>query len=226
MAVATDALVPPPDSGSAVTAATLPLAGLTAIRLLRAAGPLFGRRVLLAGASGGVGHFVVELAAAQGARVTAVSATPERVERLLALGATGGRPPGRGCRRSLRRRARVRRRSQAGGSTGSPRRGVLFWFGQAGRRAAEVDFFAMPARATVRRFAYWPHDEPDHVDLATLVALVAQDRLHPEVGLVADWHETPDVLLAVRDRRVRGNAVLTVDGGRCRNGMDTRSPAA
>src|SRR5262249_44674461 len=73
-----------PPGMTARTAAALPLAGLTALRLVRAAGPLLGQRVLLTGASGGVGHLVTELAAAAGAEVTAVS---RRGERLRALGA-------------------------------------------------------------------------------------------------------------------------------------------
>src|SRR5262249_10229407 len=73
-----------PDSVSTETAAALPLAGLTALRLLRAVPSPAGRRMLVTGASGGVGHYVVELAAAAGAEVTVVSRRPER---LLALGA-------------------------------------------------------------------------------------------------------------------------------------------
>ncbi len=46
--------------------------------------------------------------------------------------------------------------------------------------------------------------------LATLANLVATGRLHPEIGEIADWTETPRVLASVRDRRVRGNAVLTL----------------
>ena len=45
-----------PDGVDFQTAAALPLAGLTALRLTRVAGPLASRRVLLTGASGGVGH--------------------------------------------------------------------------------------------------------------------------------------------------------------------------
>src|SRR5690242_12007027 len=73
VAVPTGAMAVLPDAVPAVEGAALPLAGLTALRLLRAAGPLVGRRVLLTGASGGVGHYVTELAAAAGAEVTAVS---------------------------------------------------------------------------------------------------------------------------------------------------------
>ena len=57
-------------------AAALPLAGLTALRMLRTAGSVIGRRILLTGASGGVGHYFTELAAASGASVTAVVSSP------------------------------------------------------------------------------------------------------------------------------------------------------
>lgn len=86
-AVPSNALAVLPEQVDVARAAALPLAGLTALRLLRASGAVAGR-VLLTGASGGVGHYLTELAAATGASVTAVSSSPERAERLLALGAT------------------------------------------------------------------------------------------------------------------------------------------
>src|SRR5258707_14719709 len=52
-------------------AATLGLAGRTALRVVRLAGPLLGRKVLVLGAGGGVGHLTVQLAAQAGATVTA-----------------------------------------------------------------------------------------------------------------------------------------------------------
>jgi NADPH:quinone reductase len=211
VAVATGSLAVLPDEVSAVMAATLPLAGLTAIRLLRAAGPLASRRVLITGASGGVGHAVVELAAAQGAYVTAVSGSAERGERLYALGAAevihrieDADGPFDIALES------VGGESLAVALTRMSQRGTLLWFGQASLRPSEIDFFAVPGRVAIRRFAYWPHDEPDRIDLTTLVELVAAGRLHPEIGLQADWRDTPDALIALRDRRIRGNAVLAV----------------
>ena len=50
-------------------AATLPVAGLTALHALRQGGLLLGRKVLVDGTSGGVGHLAVQLAAAAGADV-------------------------------------------------------------------------------------------------------------------------------------------------------------
>src|SRR6266496_3323178 len=51
------------DTVSFEHAATLGLAGRTALRTVRLAGPLLGRSVLILGAGGGVGHLTVQLAA-------------------------------------------------------------------------------------------------------------------------------------------------------------------
>jgi NADPH:quinone reductase-like Zn-dependent oxidoreductase len=75
------------DHVSFVTAAALPLAGLAALRLARLASPLSSRRLLLTGASGGLGHYFVELAAGRGALVTAITASEERGRHLRELGA-------------------------------------------------------------------------------------------------------------------------------------------
>ena len=213
VAVPTSSLAELPDEVPTVQAAALPLAGLTALRLLRAAGPVAGRRVLLTGASGGVGHYFTELAVAAGAELTAVSRSVERGARLAEFGATV-----------------ARRVEDAAGpfdvaleSTGGPNlaaalarlspHGQLVWFGQAGREPATVSFFDLlhgPVGATIQHFSYAEDATSYGTDLATLVRLVAQDRLHPELGLVRDWTETAEVLADLRERRVRGNAVLTL----------------
>src|ERR1700735_2623364 len=58
-----------PDAVPDAQAATLPVAGLTALHALRQGGLLLGRKVLIDGASGGVGHLACQLAAASGAIV-------------------------------------------------------------------------------------------------------------------------------------------------------------
>jgi NADPH:quinone reductase-like Zn-dependent oxidoreductase len=65
-----------PDEVSLETAACLPVAGLTALGAIDAGGSLLGRRVLVTGASGGVGAFAVNLAMAAGAEVVAVVRRP------------------------------------------------------------------------------------------------------------------------------------------------------
>ena len=175
-------LAPLPDSVPVTQAAALPLAGLTALRLLRAAGNVIGRRILLTGASGGVGHYVTELAASAGPEVTAVTASAGRGPRLTALGAVAviddvadaaGRfdivmesTGGKNLALALDR--------LAPGAT-------LIWFGQASRTPATVSFFDIlggPQTVTIRSFAYWDSPVPYGEDLAILIRLVATASVH------------------------------------------------
>ncbi|MEU1372197.1 zinc-binding dehydrogenase [Streptomyces triculaminicus] len=214
-AVPTHSLAVLPDGIDSVRAAALPLAGITALRLLRTAGSLAGRRVLLTGASGGVGHYVTELAVGAGAELTAVTATPVRGERLAELGATV-----------------VHDVAAAQGpfdvvleSTGGPGLplalskvrpgGLLVWFGQASRTPVTLDFFDLlggPERVTIQHFHY--AGAPYGSDLEALVSLVERGRLHPEIGRIADWSETAGTLVDLRERRIRGKAVLLTGGAR------------
>lgn len=71
-------LVPRPDAVDPVAAAALPIAGGTAWQALDRAGIASGHRVLVLGASGGVGTFTVQLAALRGAEVHAVCSARNR----------------------------------------------------------------------------------------------------------------------------------------------------
>ncbi|MDP8929470.1 MAG: alcohol dehydrogenase, partial [Actinomycetota bacterium] len=67
VAVPTGQLAELPDEVSFAAAAALPIAGLTAYRALAIGGWLVGQRVLITGASGGVGRFAIQLARHAGA---------------------------------------------------------------------------------------------------------------------------------------------------------------
>ena len=75
-----------PSNISFEEAATVPIGGLTALRLLKQAGIKPGDHVLIYGASGSVGTFAVQIACALGAVVTAVCST-SNVEMVTRLGA-------------------------------------------------------------------------------------------------------------------------------------------
>ena len=86
MTVPAQQLVPMPVSASFAEAACLPMAALTAWQMLDAAEVVARQRVLVSGASGGVGHLAVQLAAERGATVIAL-ARPRDHELLADLGA-------------------------------------------------------------------------------------------------------------------------------------------
>jgi NADPH:quinone reductase len=213
-AVPTASLAAIPETISVIQAAALPLAGLTALRLLRVAGNVTGRHILLTGASGGVGHYVTELAAAAGAEVTVVTASAERGRRLAELGAAQvvhnvAVAPGP---------YDLVLESTGGGNLALAadrlaHAGTLIWFGQASLQPATLSFFALrdgPGSVTIRQFSYWDFPASYGEDLAILVRLVAAGRLHPEIGRVADWADTAATIADLGERRIRGNAVLTV----------------
>jgi NADPH:quinone reductase-like Zn-dependent oxidoreductase len=157
VAVPTDRVAELPEGMSFVTAAALPLAGLAALRLLRVTGPLPSRKIILTGASGGLGHYFVELAAGQGGLVTAFSASADRGQRLRELGAISvvtdvesAVPPfeigidsiGGATTRSIWHRLEPH--------------GLLIWLGQASRIRPELDYFdwAGAMSITIRKFNY------------------------------------------------------------------------
>jgi NADPH:quinone reductase-like Zn-dependent oxidoreductase len=88
VAVPTSQLAATPATVSDAEAATLPTAGLTALRSLELGGLLLAKRVLVTGATGGVGQYAVQLAALAGAFVSALVRDVEtRGARLKELGA-------------------------------------------------------------------------------------------------------------------------------------------
>jgi NADPH:quinone reductase-like Zn-dependent oxidoreductase len=85
-----DALAVVPDGVDLAQAATVPVAGVAAVQALRAGlleTPIKGARVLVTGATGGVGRFAVQLGAFGGAHVIAVVGSPDRAPELADLGA-------------------------------------------------------------------------------------------------------------------------------------------
>ena len=82
-----DLFAPKPANVTFEQAASVPISGLTALQGLRDVGQLKpGQKVLINGASGGVGTFAVQIAKALGAEVTAVCST-RHVDKVRSLGA-------------------------------------------------------------------------------------------------------------------------------------------
>jgi NADPH:quinone reductase-like Zn-dependent oxidoreductase len=87
VALRPDKLAPMPSNLSFDEAAAVPISGLTALQAVRDHGAIeAGQKVLIVGASGGVGSFAVQIAKAYGAEVSGVCSTA-KVDLVQALGA-------------------------------------------------------------------------------------------------------------------------------------------
>jgi NADPH2:quinone reductase len=213
VAVPTDRIVSLPDAVTDEQAAALPLAGLTALRLARQAGSLIGKRILIDGASGGVGHYLTEIAISSGADVTAVVRTADRGSQLVALGATVATSLS-----DIPDRFDVAFESVGGKSFHETVRlvrphGTMFWFGQASKEPGEARFFEALMEypgVSIVHFSYSEFDNETESDLCTLVRLTERKLINPHIGLTAPWDHTNAIIDKLRGREVQGNAVLLV----------------
>jgi NADPH:quinone reductase-like Zn-dependent oxidoreductase len=147
--------------------------------------------------------------------VVAVSSSPERGARLLELGAEAVVPSVADADGPFDLLLEsVGGTSLTDGLARLRLGGLALWFGQAGGEPATLDFFSVQSGdgppAAIVPFSYWRTGASDATDLAALARLVASGHLHPEIGLLDSWTATPHALAALRDRRLRGNAVLRV----------------
>jgi NADPH:quinone reductase len=210
-AVPASRLAPLPAEVGTEQAAALPLAGLTALRTLRLAGDLLGRRVLITGANGGVGRIQIQLAAAAGAEVTAV-ARPWHKKQLLALGASSvvADPAAADGLYDLVADWVGGPSLAAGLGKVAPRGTVVLGSSSTEKAPISIyDFFGHEGARLVGYLSY-AHPEPPGPDLATLAGLAAAGRLDPAVGLTLPWTQLRDALTALAERRISGKAVLTV----------------
>jgi len=211
-AVPTDRLAVLPDSLQMAEAASLPLAGITALRTLRYGGDLLGRRVLITGASGGVGRLQVELAYRHGARVTAI-ASDQHVEQLLAVGAETVSPKidTEGEVFDLITDS-VGGPSLAAAIAATAPGGTLVVFGASTGERTSISLydFIGHENVTIKVFLSYASPHPFGPDLQLLTDLTGRDRLHPHVGLAMPWTDAVKGLQMLRDRRTGGKLVFTL----------------
>jgi len=205
-----------PENVSFAQAATLPVAGLTALRTLRHGGALVGRRVLITGAAGGVGTLAVQLAVRSGAQVTAVVGRPERAAGLQALGAA---EVVEGIDNAQGRFALV---LESGGGASMAAaiqlvepKGTVVVYGNSSTEPTTISFanFRGAANARLQSFSYFTSETEERFapDLELLVSLIADGSLKPQVGVELSWRDILEVADLLRDRQVFGKAMLRVD---------------
>jgi NADPH:quinone reductase-like Zn-dependent oxidoreductase len=217
VAVPTHALAVLPDAVTFAQAATFPVAGLTALYAMAKGGLLVDRRVLITGATGGVGDFAVQLARLAGARVTASARRPEQAASLRALGAhevTVGDeiPPSPKYDLIL---DSVGGRTLGTALAALERGGVCVNFGvSAGSEVTfDVRTFFVGGRATLYGFYLFTElgAEPASSGLARLSHLVAAGQLTPHISVERSWKDVAQVAQDLMTRRFPGKAVLAVD---------------
>jgi NADPH:quinone reductase-like Zn-dependent oxidoreductase len=220
--VSEDLLAPKPATLSFEQAATVPLAASTALQGLRDHGRIEpGHKVLIVGASGGVGTFAVQIAKSFDAEVTGVCST-RNVDMVRSLGAdhvidytkedftqdgqkkydlifqlAGTRSPSE-CRRALTSKGTLVQIS--GESDGR-------WIGPVDRivKALVLSPFVSQKMAS---FTVKPNKE----DLQFLRQLIEAGKLTPVIDRTYPLSETPEAIRYLENGRARGKVVITVPG--------------
>jgi NADPH2:quinone reductase len=202
-----------PDNVRFEDAAALPVAGLTALRTLRHGAPLLGKRVLITGAAGGVGHLATQIAARSGARVTAVVGGPERGRHLRGVDEiVEGIDKARGLFALILEAAGGA--SLAAAIAHIEAKGTIVVFGNTSGEPTPLNFrdFAEHPNAGVQSFSYFTSEPEERFgfDLALLVSLVADGSLKPHL-VEGSWRDLAQVGPRLRDRRIPGKAVFRID---------------
>jgi NADPH:quinone reductase-like Zn-dependent oxidoreductase len=212
---AQDVLALKPARASFDEAAAVPLAGLTALQALRKIGQLqAGHKVLINGASGGVGTFAVQIAKALGAEVTAVCSS-RNAEAARAMGAdhvldyatvdftrqpqrydvivaANGYHPLAAYKRALAPHGRY---AMVGGAGKQMAEAIFFgpWLSKrGGRRLGRVDM------------------KPNQADMQFLADLLAAGKLKPVIDRRYGLEQVPEAIRYLEEGHARGKVVITL----------------
>ena len=213
-----DALVLKPENITFEQAAAVPISAFTALQAVRDHGEVQpGQKVLIIGASGGVGTYAVQIAKVHGAEVTAVVST-RNVDLVRSIGAdhvidytkqeitasgerydvildTAGNRSLSTLRKALTRKGTL---VFVGGSGGR----FLMGFGRTIRGLLLSPFVSQ----RLRQFVAASTKE----DLVVLKELIADGKVEPVIHRTFSLPETPQAINYVGQRHTRGKTVITV----------------
>jgi NADPH:quinone reductase-like Zn-dependent oxidoreductase len=207
--------VPKPAELSFEAAATLPLAGCTALQGLRDAGAVQpGQEVLIVGAGGGVGTFAVQIAKAFGCRVTGVCSTA-KLDLVRSLGADDVIDYTREDFARGERRYDVIFQLAGTASPSACRRaltatGTLVLSSGEGRFAGIDRVVRALVSSPLVRQRLRPFLAKETTDdLVTLAGLVEDDKLTPVVDRTYPLSEVPEAIAYLEAGHARGKVVIT-----------------
>jgi NADPH2:quinone reductase len=203
---------------SDIDAATLPVAGLTALYALERCERLAGDRVLVTGATGGVGYFACQLAAAMGAKPVALLHRAEHAAAIADLGAEVVVSADGAALADM-----PKFRSIVDG-VGGPlfakliealdMSGRLVTYGISGGLEATIPVRAMllSGDGRIDGFHLYRESEKESASkgLTRLMRLMLDGKLKTHVSVQKDWSAVGEVAVGLIDRTYAGKAVLTI----------------
>ena len=214
VAVDVDRLGTLPDAVSFEQAASLPIAGLTALRTLRLGGSLLGKRVLITGATGSVGSFAVQLASLAGALVTAVASQAAQPGEIRKLGAhTVVTSAADAAGRFDFILESVGGKSLEAAMSKVNKYGTIVAFGNSSSENATFNFTNFYGHEDVRILSYFSYASDQETigeDLSLLAGLITDKKLDPQLGLVVDWTHATEGIRALADRKVTGKVLFKI----------------
>jgi NADPH:quinone reductase-like Zn-dependent oxidoreductase len=200
-------------------AATLPVAGLTALYALEKGGGLLGKNVLITGASGGVGLFACRLARMAGAHVVGLIRSADR-EALVREAGAHAVVAGNDVSAAREHGPYDLMLESVGGEVLAGTLAMLATGGtcvslgvSAGAESTfDVRSFYFTGGATLYGFFifYEVLARPASEGLVRLLRLVTEGTLQPHIELEVPWEEIGDVAGRLVDRDYAGKAVLHV----------------
>jgi NADPH:quinone reductase-like Zn-dependent oxidoreductase len=211
-----DKLAPKPENLNFEQAAALPTSALAALHALRDVAKVqLGQKVLINGASGGVGTFAVQIAKSFGAEVTGVCSTPN-VDMVRSIGADN--VIDYTCEDFTERGARydvildnVENRSLSDCRRALTPAGTLIVNSGTGASGLAMlirlikPLLVSPfVRQNLRRYL----SVPNHKDLVVLKELVESGKLRPVIDKTYSLDETPAALAYIEGGHARGKVVV------------------
>jgi NADPH:quinone reductase-like Zn-dependent oxidoreductase len=214
-----DMLAPKPANLTFEQAAAVPTSALTALQALRTGGIQSGQKVLIVGASGGVGLFAVQIAKSFGAEVTGVC-SPAKLEIVRSVGADhvidytqedftrSGRQYDlildMGGNRSL---SQLRRAV-------TPRGTLVPVGGEGGDRWIGIgrSLQALVVSPFVRHNLRPVSSKPNQADLQILKELIDAGKVTPVIDRTYSLSKVPDAIRYLHEGRARGKLVISLRG--------------